>query len=324
MCNFFNQTLNACRKTHKVVLLSVFLFGSLSLSAQTIMDLYKGEIPGSVEANLQEKIEINSDATIFVGNVAKPTLTIFLPNTKKALTSAVIICPGGGYQGLSMTSEGTKVAEQFVKNGVAAFVLKYRLPNDKIMVSKMNGPLQDAQEAILMVKKHAKEWNIDTNKIGIMGFSAGGHLASTAGTHFSGVIKDEAHQFIRPDFMMLIYPVISMEDSLTHGGSKYSLLGKNPSEETKRWFSNEFQVTEKTPPTFIVHAQDDPVVSPKNTLEFYKALYNKKIPTEMHIYPKGGHGFGLDNASTKDRWFDRCINWMQANGWIAATSSTTN
>lgn len=316
MSDFFDRKVIALSRRNKKAMLFMLLFGPLTLHAQTVMNLYNGEIPGSIKAIYKEKTEVAKDSAIFVSKVSKPTLTIFLPTEKRLPTAAVIICPGGGYAGLSMTHEGTEVAEQFVKNGVAAFVLKYRLPSDKIMVHKETGPLQDAQEAILMVKNHAKDWNIDTSKIGIMGFSAGGHLASTAGTHFSGVIKDEAHKFICPDFMMLLYPVISMTDSLTHGGSRYNLLGKAPTDETKRWFSSELQVTKQTPPTFIMAAEDDPLVSPKNSLVFYQALLKNKIPSEIHIYQRGGHGFGLDNLSTRDKWFDRCINWMQANGWI--------
>lgn len=298
------------------MLLLMLFFGSSALHAQTVLNLYNGEIPGSIKAQYEENREVAKDSAIFVSRVSNPTLTVFLPSGKLAPTAAVIICPGGGYGGLSMTHEGTEVAEQFVKNGIAAFVLKYRLPSDKIMVHKETAPLQDAQEAMVVLRKNAKKWNLVVNKIGIMGFSAGGHLASTVGTHFSGVIMDEAHKFIRPDFVMLLYPVISMQDSLTHGGSRYNLLGITPTDETKRWFSNELQVSKETPPTFIVAAEDDPLVSPKNSLVFYQALLKNKIPSEIHIYQKGGHGFGLDNLSTKDQWFDRCINWMQSNGWL--------
>ena len=306
----------ACSKTAIKVFFAVVFIMPLAVQGQSVINLYQGEIPGAINTVDGQKKEVAKDAAIYLSKVSVPTLTVFLPSGKNTSTAAVIICPGGGYGGLSMTHEGTEVAELFAKNGIAAFVLKYRLPSDKIMKQKEFGPLQDAQEAMVLLRKDAKKWNLDTAKIGIMGFSAGGHLAATAGTHFAGVIKDDAHQFIRPNFMMLIYPVISMTDSLTHKGSRYNLLGKMPTEEMKILFSNELQITQKTPPSFLVHSQDDPLVPVKNSLIFYESLLENKIPVEMHLYPKGGHGFGLVNSTTKDRWFDRCINWMQASGWI--------
>lgn len=320
MRSFTNRMLITRSGRVKLILGFVLFLFSPALRAQTIVNLYKGDIPGSKKSvQYTEQIEVAKDSALFVSKVSNPTLTIFLPNRGQKPTAAVVICPGGGYAGLSMTHEGTEIAEQLVQNGVAAFVLKYRLPSDEVMVDKEIGPLQDAQEAIVVLKKNAKKWNLDVAKIGIMGFSAGGHLASTVGTHFSGVIKDEAHNFIRPNFMMLIYPVISMQDSLTHGGSRYNLLGKKVTDSKKRKFSNELQVSRKTAPAFIVHAEDDPLVTVENSIVFYQALLKDKIPSEIHIYPKGGHGFGLDNLTTEDKWFDRCINWMRAGGWLTRT-----
>ena len=209
------------------------------------------------------------------------------------------------------------MAAEFNKMGVAAFVLKYRLPNDRIMASKETGPLQDAQEAIKLVRKNANEWNIDVNKVGIMGFSAGGHLASTAGTHFTTAVAENKEQInLRPDFMILIYPVISFSDSLGHKGSRDKLLGTTPDSGKEMHYSAEHQVNAQTPPTFLVHAQDDKSVKVGNSIKLYEALTKNGIPAEMHVYPKGGHGFGLINPTTKDLWIERLRNWMIGGNWI--------
>jgi acetyl esterase/lipase len=186
------------------------------------------------------------------------------------------------------------------------------------MINKEIGPLQDAQRAILLVRQRAGEWGVDPGHIGIMGFSAGGHLASTAGTHFDrAVIDNPAHISLRPDFMILLYPVISFADSTGHRGSRDNLIGKHPSPDKIREYSNEWQVTEGTPPAFLVQAEDDRTVPVVNSLYFYEALQRKGVPAELHIYPKGGHGFGLHNPTTKDQWSERLENWMAANGWLS-------
>lgn len=185
------------------------------------------------------------------------------------------------------------------------------------IVNREIGPLQDAQQAIKMVRQRAKEWNVDVNRIGIMGFSAGGHLASTAGTHFEkAVIPDSGTISLRPDFMILIYPVISFNDKITHMGSRDNLIGKQPSAEKIIEYSNELQVTAKTPPTFLVHASDDDAVKASNSVDFYESLLRYKVPAELHIYQKGGHGFGMNNKTTDDQWIDRCKNWMKSSGLL--------
>jgi acetyl esterase/lipase len=244
-----------------------------------------------------------------------PALSVFLPANGNG--TAVVICPGGGYGHLAMDKEGYLVAREFNKLGVAAFVLKYRLPDDKTMQDKTIGPLQDAQAAIKMVRERAKEWNIDTHRVGIAGFSAGGHLASTAGTHFNRpVIENKLKTSLRPDFMILIYPVISFTDSLTHQGSRNNLIGKEPSAELVELYSNEYQVTAQTPPAFLVHAGDDKTVKVLNSIVFYTALQKNGVEAEMLIYPHGGHGFGLYNKTTEDKWMERCRDWMKSNGWL--------
>jgi len=252
-----------------------------------------------------------------VSKITKPTLTIFLATKEIANGTAVIIYPGGGYRINAIEHEGMDVAKKFNEMGISAFVLKYRIPNDATMEKKEVGPLQDAQQAIKIVRERASEWNIDPNRIGIMGFSAGGHLASTTGTHFSkSFIPNEPKTNLRPDFMILIYPVISFQDSIAHSGSREQLIGQHPSKDQIDYFSNELQITKETPPTFLVHATDDNVVKVENSVAFYSNLIKNKVPAELHIYQRGGHGFGLNNKTTSDNWMDRCKNWMSANGWM--------
>jgi acetyl esterase/lipase len=201
--------------------------------------------------------------------------------------------------------------------GIAVFVLKYRIPDDGTMFNKQIGPLQDAQRAIQLVREKADEWNIKPDRVGIMGFSSGGHLASTAGTQFNkAVIDNKKHINLRPDFMVLIYPVISFDDSIGHIFSRENLIGKNPSPEKIKEFSSDQQVTTNTPPAFIVHCSDDDEVKVENSLCFYEALRRNGIPAELHIYQKGGHFFGMDNPATKDQWIERLKNWLDANGWM--------
>jgi acetyl esterase/lipase len=242
-----------------------------------------------------------------------PTLTVFLPASPAATRTAVVICPGGGYHINAIKHEGLDIAKKLNEWGIAAFVLKYRIPSDDYMINKEIGPLQDAQQAIRMVRERAKEWNIDPNRVGIMGFSAGGHLASTAATHYRhAVIPDGKNANLRPDFAILGYPVISFTDSIGHIGSRDNLLGKSPSEEKIRKYSNELQVTKDTPPTFLIHASDDKVVPPANSIAFYQSLLRHGVPAELHIYERGGHGFGMDNPTTDEKWMLSLRNWLVA------------
>lgn len=292
------------------------MFSALQIKAQTVMPLYPGAIPNSIPGP-DEEIKSNDPGNIHYNKVSKPTLEIYLPAKEKANGAAIVICPGGGYSALSYTHEGIEIAQAFNNIGVAAFILKYRLPSDAIMKDKSIGPLQDAQMAIKTVREGAANWNINPNKIGIIGFSAGGSLAALTGSHFNDAkISNTNNTSLRPDFMVLMYPVISMTDSLAHGGSRKSLIGVTPTPEQIRYFSNELNVTSNTPPTMLVHAEDDNTVNVKNSLYFYNALLKNKVPSAMIIYPKGGHGFGLNNKTTPDKWMDHCKNWMISNGWI--------
>jgi len=243
----------------------------------------EGSIPLSIKNNIQEQA-ISTDI-IRIGKVQVPQIEVYLPNKKSATGQAVIICPGGGYSILAYDWEGTDIAKFFNAHGIAAFVLKYRLPDSLSSTSPDKVPLLDAKQAMRVVRSHAVEWNVNPNKIGIMGFSAGGHLASTLSTHFEEETK--------PNFSVLIYPVISMDKNIAHMGSRNNLIGKHPSDAMIKLYSNELQISNQTPPSFIVHASDDSAVPVENSLYYYQALKKNGVPAEMHIYPTGGHGFGL-------------------------------
>jgi len=275
---------------------------------QQVIPLYK-VVPNNKQVADKENFTVRENVTR-IAKVSNPTLTVF--KADKPNGRAVIICPGGSYAILAFDKEGTRVAEEFNKWGVTAFVLKYRLPDDTINVDKSLAPLQDAQQAIRFVRENAKEFGVDRNKIGIMGFSAGGHLASTTATHFN--MKADASNndttSARPDFAVLIYPVITFDSSFGHKGSRVNLIGANPTKEKIDLYSNELQVTSATPPTFLIHAEDDATVPVENSIRFYQACVKNKVPAEMHIYPKGGHGFGMYNKTTDDSWMERLRSWM--------------
>ena len=298
--------------------LAVLLCCPIIADAQLVIPLYD-KVPNSISSNeIKEKLDTTATGRIRTSGVTIPTLTAFFPSSEKAQGAAVIICPGGGYSYLVMNEEGTDIAEAFIKKGVAAFVLKYRLPNEKIMLNKTIGPLQDAQQAIKLVREKAAEWHIDPSKIGIIGFSAGGHLASTVSTHFNDkVIDNSFNTSLRPDFSILVYPVISFSDSLAHKGSRRALLGRDTISQTQvDFYSNEKQVTSSAPPTFLLHATDDKTVLVGNSISYYQSLINNGVKAEMHIYSAGGHGFGLKNKMSADKWIERCFNWMAANKLI--------
>lgn len=280
-------------------------------NAQQVIKLYPDKIPNSESVTNEEQRVANSGVDSLTSNVSVPTISVFLPPKGLANGTAVIICPGGGYHVLLTKREGSDVARAFSKMGVTAFVLKYRLPSEKTMPDKSIGPLQDAQQAIKIVRQRAKEWSIDPKKIGIMGFSAGGHLAATAGTHFNTpVIENTEKTNIRPDFMLLINPVISFSDKIGHIGSRDNLLGASPTEEKIKLYSNELHVTAETPPAILIHSDADQVVPVSNSVEFYRALKENKVSGALHIYAKGEHGFLT--APSFEEWFGRCIFWMKS------------
>ena len=279
--------------------------------AQQVIPLYPGKIPNSKETSDKE----TENSAHFISKVSRPTLTVFQPPAGSAIGTTIIICPGGGYSMVNFVTEGSKVAQQLNELGITAFVLKYRLPDDSTMLDKSIGPLQDLQQAMVIIKTRAKEWHIDTTKIGIMGFSAGGHLAITAATHFNkSFIENKSSAGLRPDFLILVYPVVSFTDSLAQKNSRTALIGKNPNQEQVHFFSGELQVDAHTPPGFILHAGDDAVVPVCNSILLYQALQKNKVPVGLHIFPAGQHGFLKPPANSM--WFSYCVQWMRENKWI--------
>jgi acetyl esterase/lipase len=253
-------------------------------------------------------------------NKDKPTLSINLPPGDKATGAGIVVCPGGGYGGLAMGHEGVEIAKWLNENGIAAFILTYR---HRGAGYAHPAPLQDAQRAIRTVRARAKELGVEADRIGIMGFSAGGHLASTVGTHFDAGTPDDADLIervsCRPDFMILCYPVISLTTAYTHQGSKKNLLGENPDPKLVESLSNENQVTAETPPTFLFHTDQDDPVPTENSVLFYLALRRAKVPAEMHIYEHGPHGVGLAaRLEGVKSWPDRCLDWMRGRNLLLA------
>ncbi|MCU4164884.1 alpha/beta hydrolase [Carboxylicivirga caseinilyticus] len=290
--------------TRLLLLLLVALFFTQT-KAQKIIKLYNNEIEiHKVGEKLNSENE-NPDGLI--RKVISPSIEMYSPEGNVTLCPAVIICPGGGYSVIVYQGEGITTAKKLAANGVVAFVLKYRLPDPSSDDSAMI-PLQDAQKALKIVRENASEWNINPEKIGIMGFSAGGHLASTLATHYDPVINNPEGTNLRPDFQILVYPVISMSDSLTHLGSRTKLLGENPDPDEIIQYSSEWQVTKDTPPAYITHAADDNVVDVDNSIFYFEQLRHHQVPVEMHIYPKGNHGFIFKQES----WIDPLFLWMKS------------
>ncbi len=291
---------------------TLLTMSTLVAYSQKEMALYDMEVPNS-KAFSMDYVQTTDDIGITrVTGVTTPTLIAYFPPEDVVNTGkAVIICPGGGYAILAISHEGHDVAQLLAANGISAFVLKYRLPKDEIMVDKRIGPLQDAQRAIQLVRERSTEWGIAENQIGIAGFSAGGHLAATLSTHYKdAVIANPKHTSLRPDFSLLVYPVISMQEGMTHGGSRTNLLGDHPTAADVTLFSNELQVTADTPPAFLVHAEDDTGVPIANSEAYVAALKQHGVDGELLTYPKGGHGFGLNNKTTADKWLDHFVSWL--------------
>jgi acetyl esterase/lipase len=286
------------------IISAILFLASFNTRAQEQIDLYQGNIPNSKKSHIQET------SGGFIKGVTIPKLEIYLPEKDKANGCAIIVVPGGGYSGLTYQGEGVRTAKELAKTGITAFVLKYRLPDDSTMTDKKIGPLQDAQQAIKTVREKASTWGIDPARIGLMGFSAGGHLASIVATRFQEtLIENKEGTSLRPDFLILVYPVTSMQDNLTHMDSRNALLGKNPSKDLIDKYSSELQVTEKTPPAYITHAGDDRLVDVDNSILFYESMRHKKVPAEMHLYPRGGHGFVL--AKPAEEWMQPLYLWMK-------------
>jgi acetyl esterase/lipase len=250
------------------------------------------------------------------GNTEIPRLTVYTPQKVEPNGIGVIVCSGGAYRGRANTGEGIPAAKKLAEAGVSAFLLDYRVPDSTRMEKKELVPLMDAQQAILYVRTHAAQYKLDSSKIGIMGFSAGGHLVSTVGTHFTETLVSNPENIsLRPDFLVLVYPVISFADTLTHIGSRQNLIGPDYSADRIKKYSNELQVTDNTPPAYIVSAVDDDIVKVNNSLYFEAAMRQHKVPVEMFLYVQGGHGFGIDNETAKVQWIDDCIDWIKKEKW---------
>jgi len=293
----------------QISLFTIFLLSGISLMAQDkVLKVWPNGAPNENEINTPEE---QFDG-VRVRNVSEAEMYVYLPDKEKNTGAAVVICPGGGYTMEAMDHEGYDMAAFLQSQGVAGIVLKYRLPNKHDEV-----PSSDARRAIRTVRANAKEWGIDPKKIGIAGSSAGGHLASTAGTVFdlgdSGNSDPIERVSCRPDFMLLLYPVITMNEEFTHLGSRENLIGTGHNMELVRKYSNELNVSSETPPTFLVLADNDKAVPPRNSIEFYSALKKNNVPAEMHIFQQGGHGFGMRKEGIPaSNWPNLFMDWLKA------------
>lgn len=301
-----------------IPLLAILILPSATIAQPFTVKLWPEGIPGSVaDAEYVENITTTEGRITRCERVTDPDLTVFLPPAEKANGTAVLICPGGGYAVLAFDHEGNAIAQWLNEQGIAGIILKYRLPSDKIMKDKSSGPLQDAQEAMRTIRRNAKKWNINPDKIGVIGFSAGGHLASTLSTHYAERVYDVKDNIsARPDFSLLIYPVISFDAAFTHMGSRNNLIGPDPGEEKVKHFSNELQITSDTPPAFLIHSADDNAVPVRNSISYFNGMQKYGIISEMHVFQKGGHGYGLaSKGGTESSWPELCIRWLKAAGF---------
>lgn len=292
------------------LLLSIVLI-HCCCKAQQVIPLYTGAAPGLLPGVTDRESASKSNAgnkRLFVTDVTVPTLTVYLPKKQNASRSAVLVCPGGGYTRLSIEDGGYEAAQVLADSGIVAVVLKYRTWRDSAYADYKNVPLQDLQQAMDIVYKNSAKWNIDTSHIGILGFSAGGHLTAMAATGFTN------H---KPSFTILAYPVISFLDSLTSetSGSRKNLLGKKISLQEKMAYSPELHVSHTTPPSFIVHAKDDSTSLVGNSIAYYNALLANHIPAQLLLYEKGGHGFALYNKAENAYWMPVAISWLTTNGF---------
>ena len=280
------------------------------VNGQETIDLYEsGKIPNSIAVDNSEQITNG-----IVRNVSIPQLIVFKAQKENSNKTAMLICPGGSYHCLHLRSV-CDVAETLAMNGVTSFVLKYRLPDDKWCKDKSTAPIQDAQRAMQIIRQQSDKWNIDSTRVGVLGQSAGGHLAACVSYLYDNeFIENKGRVNLRPDFSILLYPVITMDTSYTHMTSRINLLGRNPVKNKQDLFSPEKIIKPDAPSTFILHANDDKVVPVENSLLLYKALMNSEIPVEMHLFSSGGHGFGY--GFSKNRWLPLCIEWLTDKGYI--------
>ncbi len=288
------------------------------------LPLYQGPPPGAPPSMLPEVFVPPAKAPIArVTHVQTPDVRVFLPAPATATGTAVVIFPGGGYSILAIDHEGWQVARWLNTIGVAAIVCKYRVSAGDGASYRYPVPLLDARQAVRLTRDHAKEWGIDAARIGVLGFSAGGHLASMVLTMSTDTVPgdnatDAAGMRHAPDFGVLVYPVISMHETWGHRGSSVNLLGASASEETRRRYSTELRVTAATPPTFLVATQDDDAVPAQNAMAFYAAMTAQRVPGELHIWEKGGHGFGMlaSGGPVAQEWLPKLEQWMRGRGLL--------
>jgi acetyl esterase/lipase len=280
----------------KLTLLAALL---LTVSAATAQQRFELELWPGGAAESTSLTEVARPDNSGFNNVTDARLYVYLPAAEKATGQVMVICPGGGYAGLAMAHEGYRVAEWLNERGIAGVVLKYRMPDGNYII-----PGKDVLRAIEITRENADQWKIRTDRVGVMGFSAGGHLASTAATHFTSEKN-------RPDYAALIYPVITMDPQYTHAGSRKNLIGENPSEGLAAAFSNELRVSGNTPPVFIAFSNDDRVVPTPNGTRFYNAMQAHNLPAELHIYPSGGHGWGWrENFRYRNEFLASFERWL--------------
>lgn len=298
-------------KKFELILFVLYLCSvcNVVIGQDTIYLYRSGKIPNSIVFDNREQIT-NEIAT----NVSIPQLLVFKAKKENSNKTAMLVCPGGGYGVLDLR-RAFEVAETLAMNGVTSFVLKYRLPDDKWCKDKSTAPIQDAQRAMQIIRQQSDKWNIDPIKVGVLGQSAGGHLAACVSYLYDNEFIDNKKRVnLRPYFSILIYPVITMDTSYTHMGSRIKLLGRNPAKNNLDLFSIEKNIKQGAPPTFILHANDDTGVPVENSLMLHKALYNSGIPVDMHLFSSGGHGFNY--GISKNRWLPLCIEWLTDKGYI--------
>ena len=300
----------------KFLSLVAVVFTSIVAKAQTVIPLYEGAPPNSLPVENKESFSRPENGRPSVINVTQPTLTVYVPEKRNASGAAVIICPGGGYVRLTIEDGGYDVAKTLAASGITAFVLKYRTWRDSAYTDYSKVPMQDLQQAVKIVYDNAQKWNINTAHVGVMGFSAGGHLAAFAST---------AMTERKPAFTILAYPVISFTDSLVSKTlrSRSTLLGKTISESEKILYSPELHITSTTPPAFLVHAEDDSTSLVGNSIAYYKALVANKVSGQLLLYQKGGHGFALYNKAQNEYWMPAALKWLALNGFYQPETTTT-
>lgn len=311
----------------RILTIVLAICGSLMISdiaaQDMVIPLYpEGAIPNAKPTN--EEVRVRSGNTVQVSNVIVPDIAVYMPARSSRTGEAIVICPGGGYSVLSYDLEGIDIAKYWNSKGIVAVVLKYRLPSALLQESPNEVPLKDVQRAMRIVRHNAKDWNVNPNLIGVMGFSAGGHLASSVSTHFDGgnpsATDPIERESCRPDFSLLIYPVITMTGDFQHVGSRKNLVGED--QQLMKYFSSELQVTPETPPAILIHASDDRTVPVENSIVYYRQLVKNNIPASLHIYSKGGHGFSLAvRDSYLSDWTERCYQWIK---WLESQTAEPN